>query len=99
MSTKNKTSIDNLVNKFLSWPLPKSVRPDGDPSGERYGTNLLTADEAAQMFEYCFAANLPQTDGVWVSRLLVDDLKNHIKSDDAAMALSLIDEIERGGMK
>ena len=41
-----------LVDRFLQWRLPKSVRPDGDPNGERSGTNLLTADEAEQMIKY-----------------------------------------------
>ena len=50
------TRIKMLVDRFLMWPLPKSVRSDlcvtkgyGFP---RSGTNLLTADEARQMIEY-----------------------------------------------
>ena len=46
-----------LVDRFLRWPLPKSVAADfcvTDPDYQfpRSGTNLLTADEAAQMLEY-----------------------------------------------
>jgi len=58
--------IDALVDRFLAWPLPDSVMPDGDIGhGHRagdwhkkwgrplVGTNLLSADEARQMFEHC----------------------------------------------
>jgi hypothetical protein len=60
--------IDAMVNAFLSWPLPDTFSPDGGISFDRtangkdrrelgsawwpVGTNLLTADEARQMFEY-----------------------------------------------
>lgn len=51
-----KTYIDKLVDAFVAWPLPESVCSDpcatmkGYPN--RSGTNLLTAVEARQMFEY-----------------------------------------------
>src|ERR1035437_8915784 len=49
--------MDKLVNRFLSWTLPKSVCSDtcvSDPNYQhaRYGTNLLTADEAKEMLEH-----------------------------------------------
>lgn len=50
-------AIGEFVDRFLSWPLPKSVCSDlcvtklAYPHG-RYGTSLLTADEARQMLEY-----------------------------------------------
>jgi hypothetical protein len=49
--------LDKMVDAFLTWPLPKSVCSDGcvttrNYPGERSGTNLLTADEARQMFEH-----------------------------------------------
>jgi hypothetical protein len=52
----DRTRIDSLVDKFLSWPLPESVCSDlcvteYDTKG-RIGTNLLTADEARQMLEH-----------------------------------------------
>jgi len=56
--------MNELVNKFLSWPLPDSVCSDlcatqrGAP--HRSGTTLLTATEARQMIEYLFAAALDQ---------------------------------------
>lgn len=50
--------IQKLVDRFLAWPLPKSVQSDlcvtEDYPHQRSGTNLLTADEARQMFEYLF---------------------------------------------
>ena len=47
--------LEELVNRFLRWKLPTTVNPDGvngDPN--RSGTNLLTADEARQMFKALF---------------------------------------------
>ena len=53
-----------MVDRFLSWPLPESVCSDGCvterdyctkrgyPRGARSGTSLLTADEARQMLEH-----------------------------------------------
>lgn len=52
-------SVDFLVNRFLSWPLPDSVCSDTCVCEKGYqnrtGTNLLTADEARQMFDYLLA--------------------------------------------
>lgn len=54
-------TIDAMVDRFLSWPLPNSVRADliatqqGKP--HRSGTNLLTAVEARQMIEYVLRAS------------------------------------------
>ena len=46
-------SMDAMVNRFLTWPVPASVYPDGTPGQPgRAGTNLLTADEARQMLEH-----------------------------------------------
>lgn len=47
-----------MVDRFLSWPLPQSVAADlcaTDPNylHSRTGTNLLTADQAREMFEAC----------------------------------------------
>lgn len=56
----NSTEMDRLVNRFLAWPLPKSVCSDAcvtdkDYPHPRSGTNLLTADEARQMLEHVLA--------------------------------------------
>lgn len=57
-----ESEINKLVDKFLAWPLPKSVHPDTCVIDPHYretfpncpltGTNLLTADEARQMIQY-----------------------------------------------
>lgn len=44
---------DDLVNRFLTWPVPANVYPDGTPGQlGRTGTNLLSAPEARQMLEH-----------------------------------------------
>lgn len=49
--------IDELVNRFLTWPVPASVRPDGTPGQPgRTGTNLMTAAEAKEMLLYVLAS-------------------------------------------
>lgn len=52
-----RPSMEEMVNRFLSWPLPESVNSDGcvvavNYPHPRYGTNLLTANEARQMLEH-----------------------------------------------
>ncbi len=43
--------LNKLVDRFLSWKLPVTVFSDGVPGDpQRTGTNLLSADEALQMF-------------------------------------------------
>ena len=45
------------VNRFLTWPVPASVYPDGTPGKPgRTGTNLLTALEARAMLDHVSAA-------------------------------------------
>ncbi len=49
--------MDELVNRFLTWALPKSVCADRcatvyDYPHDRSGTNLLNADEAREMLEH-----------------------------------------------
>ena len=54
---------DEMVNRFLSWKLPQSVKPDSCVLDQTYphrcGTNLLTADEARQMLEHVLAEPKP----------------------------------------
>jgi hypothetical protein len=43
---------DEMVSRFLQWPVPASVYPDGTPGQPgRTGTNLLDAATARQMLE------------------------------------------------
>lgn len=49
--------LSHMVDRFLAWPLPKSVCSDTCVTDSNYpsprsGTNLLTADEARSMLEY-----------------------------------------------
>lgn len=51
---------EDLVNRFLAWPVPASVHPDGTPGQPgRTGTNLLTAIEARAMLEHVLAPVQP----------------------------------------
>jgi len=46
---------NEMVERFLTWPVPVSVCADQcvtQKSVGRTGTNLLTADEARQMLQY-----------------------------------------------
>jgi hypothetical protein len=61
-------SVDVLVDAFLSWELPQSVCSDPCVSmyeypHERYGTSLLTAGEARQMFEHVLAPHASRKEG------------------------------------
>ncbi len=63
------SQIKEMVNRFLGWKLPKGFAPDcgisfkregdyehpvyGKHKYEPIGTNLLTAEQATEMFKYC----------------------------------------------
>lgn len=55
--------LDRMVQRFLSWPLPESVRPDDCAMSpdypHRYGTSLLTADEAKAMLLHVIGESVP----------------------------------------
>jgi hypothetical protein len=47
---------DEQVQRFLTWPVPADVYPDGIPGQPgRTGTNLLSAQQARQMLEHVMA--------------------------------------------
>jgi hypothetical protein len=53
---------DAMVDRFLSWPLPRSVCSDTCCSDSkyqfpRYGTSLLSATEARAMLEHVLGAD------------------------------------------
>jgi hypothetical protein len=57
---------DDLINRFLNYPLPKSVCSDTCVTECNYpharcGTNLLTHEEAKAMLEYVLA-NVPDSE-------------------------------------
>ena len=67
-----------MVDRFLQWPLPKSVCSDlcvTDPKYpySRVGTNLLTAPEAQQMLEYVLSA-APQSSDGWIPQEVYEAL-------------------------
>ena len=44
---------DELVSRFLTWPVPAEVYPDGTPGQPgRTGTNLLSAPQAKAMLQH-----------------------------------------------
>ena len=46
-----------LVDRFLTWPVPADVYPDGTPGQPgRTGTNLLSAPQAAAMLRHVLGA-------------------------------------------
>lgn len=71
-----------MVDRFLGWKLPQDFGPDcgisftpfhpnGTARFEPVGTNLLTADQALEMFKHC--VDVPADDGVdWRSRYMRD---------------------------
>lgn len=62
----NEEQIKHMVNRFLTWKLPKTFRPDGgitfEPTykgwegkeieREPVGTNVFTATEATEMVKH-----------------------------------------------
>ncbi|MBQ1767320.1 MAG: hypothetical protein IIZ92_31070, partial [Aquincola sp.] len=44
---------DDQVGRFLTWPVPADVHPDGTPGQPgRTGTNLLSAEQAKNMLRH-----------------------------------------------
>lgn len=74
-TSPHKQAIPNIqecVNRFLGWRLPKDFAPDcgiefdenryQNHKCEPIGTNLFTADQAKAMFEYVFNATPTNTE-------------------------------------
>lgn len=60
LQVEHETEVKRMVEAFLCWPIPSSVRPDDCVMDRDYphrrGTNLLTADEATQMVKHILSA-------------------------------------------
>lgn len=81
-----KIDINKVVDKFLVWPLPDSVCADlcatkqGYP--HRFGTSLLSASEAKQMFEHVLAEYLIESP----EEMMREDLRNELDTAYKAIA-------------
>jgi hypothetical protein len=50
---------NEMVDRFLTWPVPAEVYPDGTPGQPgRSGTNLLNAIQAKAMLEHVLGSGL-----------------------------------------
>lgn len=70
-SHKQSVKLDALVDRFLNWPLPKSVCADMCVTDRNYefprsGTNLLDANEARAMLSYVLQSPL-KTRAEWLA--------------------------------
>lgn len=79
----SKSMLDVMVDRFLAWPLPKSVcadlcATDSSYKFPRMGTNLLNVNEARAMLEY----------------VLGDGQRPPMPPDAADMLLKEIDELK-----
>lgn len=62
-----KTMIDQMVDRFLAWPMPKNFAPDcgiqftpiDHPHCWPVGTNLMTAEQAKCMVRHMLAGVVP----------------------------------------
>jgi hypothetical protein len=62
--TENKpddtSELQAMVDRFLAWPVPADVYPDGTPGKPgRTGTNLLSAPQAEAMLRHVLGARQP----------------------------------------
>jgi len=49
---------DDMVGRFLTWPVPANVHPDGEPGKPgRTGTNLLSALDVRAMLKHVLAGS------------------------------------------
>lgn len=95
-----KTLINEMVNRFLCWKLPKDFGPDAGirfapgplqtPDGPYWptGTNLLHAGQAQAMFEHCLPA---------VSRAAQDVLAERRRQVEAEGRTPELDDQYAGG--
>lgn len=80
----NSGLVDSMVNRFLGWRLPKGFCPDNGitfhppafPGGWPIGTNLLSADQAKEMFIHSAMHMLDAFDDKCVE---VDHLKSEVR--------------------
>lgn len=88
--------IGEMVNRFLSWPLPDDVCVDAvacqQGAPHRAGTNLLTAAQARQMIEHVCAAALAAKDAEiesyrqWQEQALINCARRDCATRDKRLA-------------
>jgi hypothetical protein len=94
-------NINHLVDRFLSWPLPKSVCADPCASNPDYpgrsGTNLLNAEQARQMLEHVLG---PDVVHVLSAGPITADISQWSDSDKSALValFSVHKAPQRGGL-
>lgn len=83
-----KTLIDKFVYCFLGWELPKSVKPDLCVGDINYpypcvGTNLLTALEAKEMFEFVLNPELEVLQSILAVARMINNQNPDIRMTNA----------------
>lgn len=83
---------DDMVNRFLTWPLPVDVCPDGAPGDPlRTGTNLLTAEQARAMLEHVLGVDQSPMTREWCATFpgsaawIVNEFARRIDARDAEL--------------
>jgi len=73
---------DEMVNRFLTWPLPVSACADLVTTRQgpgRTGTNLLSFTEAREMLEYVLAEIVPMAKTMNIKGVIVNNnLQTHL---------------------
>lgn len=97
--------LNELVTRFLCWRLPKDFSPDAGVSFAEsawwpVGTNLLTAEQAKEMFETCFSGllfqELPLIDEDEITQLRAENTRlTFALAETEALELSHGEVIER----
>ena len=106
------TKIDKMVNRFLGWKLPQDFGPDcginftpfhpnGTTRFEPVGTNLLTAEQARQMFEHvtsdeCTEGLQPHQQRVVTEKTELDEKIDKLTAFIDTPVFAGLDEAEQG---
>ena len=84
---------DDMVSRFLTWPVPADVYPDGEPGQPgRTGTNLLTALQARAMLEHVIGFSEPAMTRAFCAAFpgsaagMIDVLAGRVDARDAEIA-------------
>ena len=106
-------NIDKMVSRFLSWKLPKDFVPDcgvsftpfhpnGTTQFEPIGTNILTDDQARQMFEYVLADesdNSPHQQRVLTEKAELDEKLGKLLAFFQSPTFNSLSEVEQSRLR